>query len=152
MAIRRIPGSIRRFLDSNVSGLLDGSNFVQSGAAVNETPWFCRPGSAYPHRIKRDFQAQSASISAISKGVGEFGEVEGGAKTRSRRGRKGLRTKVREFLRPYLRLRRPIRPNSNNGPPQNCRKLSKVEGLAVGVFVGVSHMLERSPACYESIW
>jgi hypothetical protein len=40
-------------------------------------PWFRCVGIAYTRRIKRDFQAQFASISATSKGIGQFGAVEG---------------------------------------------------------------------------
>src|SRR5262245_27759881 len=59
-----------------VSDCMDGRNLVKSGATVDASPRFRSAGGAGPHRLKRDFQTQSASISATSKGVGQFGAVE----------------------------------------------------------------------------
>ena len=73
----RIGGGVCFCLGGIVSDLLDGCNFVQSAATIDETPGFRRLGRAYPHRAKRNFQTQFGAISATSKGVGQFVAVEG---------------------------------------------------------------------------
>ena len=44
------------FIGGDASDLLDGSNFVQSVAAVDTTPRLRRVGRAYARWVKRDFQ------------------------------------------------------------------------------------------------
>jgi hypothetical protein len=60
------------FLRHIVSDFVAGSNFVQSASAIDETTWVRCVRSAHAYRIKRNFQAQFASISETSKGVRNF--------------------------------------------------------------------------------